>query len=418
MLRTIGDRLADEGHRVTVLSTQPSYKIEIENERRPYRESLGQLDVRRVRLLPERSRATWIRGLNSLLFVWKIFWHLLVYGGRYDFVMCSTVPPVLTGTVTSLGCRLRGCKFLYHAMDIWPEVAQCTGQMRTGLVYRLLRTIDTWSCRAASMVICLSDDMRRTYLKRDQRLDHKVCVIGNFELPSYDTDSDESVPAELKKEPGKFRVLFAGNLGRYQGLGAVVRAASLVQNPRVEFALMGAGSEFENLHAQAKELGCLDKCVVFLPHQPVRIAKALMRDADISLVTLSAGVSTVAYPSKTLTLLAMGCPLAVMTETDSDLSKMVRENELGFSVACDDSQGMAAAISRLANDHDQMQSIRKNVVAHAKVHAVQEAVLPHWSRLIWSLSQSRDHAIISADAAKTGQPGFIATVRSNQTDNL
>lgn len=382
LLREIGEYLAASDHHITVLGTQPSYKVEIENESRPYRESLGKLDVRRVRLFRERSRATWLRGINSVLFCWKILWHLLIHGGKYDVVMCSTVPPVITGAATSLGCRLRGCRFLYHAMDIWPEVANLTGQMRKGILYRITRAIDTWTCCSATAVICLSDDMRRTFLARSAKLESTVQVIGNFELPAYETETESPQIKTLRKPANKFRVLFAGNMGRYQALDSVVRAATLVTNPVIEFALMGTGAMKETLIRQAEQAGCLGDRIVFLPHQSVDVAKSLMLDADVSLVTLAKGVSTVAYPSKTLTLLAMGCPLGVMMESDSELSQMVQQHQLGFAVDCDDAEGMAAAISRLADSPAEVEAIRVRVREYAKEHAVSAAILPKWAQLI------------------------------------
>ncbi|EMI56508.1 glycosyltransferase family 4 protein [Rhodopirellula sallentina] len=398
LLRKIGEHLAGEGHRVTVFSTQPSYKIEVENARRPYRESLGDIDVRRCRMIPEKSRAGWLRAANSVWFAWQILWHLMVHGGRYDIVMCSTVPPVLTGAATSLGSRIRGCRFVYHAMDIWPEVANLSGQMSKGWAYRILRGIDTRTCRKASSIVCLSEDMLRTFLRRDESLDANTQVIGNFELPSYDENSKDVVISGLRKSSDRFRVLFAGNLGRYQALDDVVRAASLVQNPNVEFVLMGAGASLGSLRELAKALGCLDRSLFFMPHQDVTVAKQLMKDADLTLVTLSPGVSSVAYPSKTLTLLAMGCPIGVMMESDCELSQMVRQQGLGFAVDCGDSQGMADAVDRLAESPHELAAIRERVLKVAADRAVPSAVMPAWSRLISKLSASESFSTVEVTA--------------------
>ncbi len=383
LMREIGDYWSQQGHRVSVFSTQPSYKIEVENERRLTREPLGALEVVRCDLFRERSRSLFVRGVNSLLFGWKIFWYLLRHGGNYDLVMCSTVPPVITGWMTSLGCQLRGCRFVYHAMDIWPEVAAISGQIRRGLLYRLLRWMDTRNCLAASGIVCLSEDMRRTFLARSEKLDRTLHTINNFELPEYET----TTPAQpdLAKPAGKFRVLFAGNLGRYQMLDTVVRAAGRIGGGHIEFVFLGDGAAKQSLIALANRTGVLDRNVFFVSHQPAQVAKQMMRSADLCLVTLAPGVSSVAFPSKTLTLLAMGCPLAVMTELSSELANSVRDHNLGFAVGCGDDQAMADEILKLAADPHRLADVRKSVGVYAAENATAAAVLPKWNRLLDSI---------------------------------
>ena len=405
LLREIGDHWANEGHNVSVFSTQPSYKIELDNVPRPWREKLGSLNVIRCRLLREKSRASWLRALNSLLFAWKIFWHLLVHGKKYDLVMCSTVPPVLTGIATSLGCNLRNAKFVYHAMDIWPEVAAVSGQMKMNAAYRFLRWLDTWSCRLADAIVCLSDDMKATYVERDHLLKTKLHVINNFELPVY--ESEESEPFDLtalQRDAKKFRVLFAGNIGRYQGLEAVIQAASLVEDDSIEFVLLGDGSAKQQLISEAQKSGSLGRNVFFVSHQPANIAKLWMRDADVCLVTLAPGVSKVAYPSKTLTLLASSCPLAVMVEPESELSQTVTNHALGIAVPCNDAARLAAEVDHLARASDRLEVIRENVIRYAELHATSEAVLPLWDQLIAFLfpeqgcTRDRSEAVVSDEA--------------------
>src|SRR6478752_1960155 len=80
MLRRIAAALATE-HEVTVLSTQPSYKPEVEMASQPRDERLDGFSVRRIRLMRETSRGSLVRGLNALLFALRVFAHVLT-GGR------------------------------------------------------------------------------------------------------------------------------------------------------------------------------------------------------------------------------------------------------------------------------------------------------------------------------------------------
>lgn len=265
-------------------------------------------------------------------------------------------------------------------MDVWPEVAAISGQMsEKGMLYRILRWLDTGNCRRASAVICLSTDMRNTFLERDQKLSNQV-VINNFELPSFEQDSVHSVP--FAKRPGRMQILFAGNLGRYQGLESVVEAAQQLLTADIDFVFLGDGSAKKHLIEQSTQQRTLNQNVFFLPHQPSTVAKQMMAESDLCLVTLAPGVSRVAYPSKTLTILAAGTPVAVMVERTSELASDVERLGLGIAVECGDTQALVKKLQEVVAMPGYLGQLRENVARHAPNLATAAAVLPKWSRLL------------------------------------
>ena len=381
MLRRISEHWIAGGHSVQVFSTQPSYKVEVENELRPKREKLGELEVVRCSLLKEKSRGGLLRGINSVLFSIKVFLHILGQRGKWDVVMCSTVPPVLMGMASSLGARLAGAKFVYHAMDIWPEVGTVADQLKPGLVYRLMRWLDTRTCLRASAIVCLSDDMRSSFVARDSRMANKIHIINNFDLPDYAELKDAS--AIQPKAPGKFRVLFAGNVGRYQSLDTVLQAAERLRDQSdIEFVFVGDGAAKSSLQARARETGLLDKSVFFVSHQPVAVAKQMIAEADLALVSLAPGVIKYAYPSKTMTYLAIGSPLAVVVELDSELARTVQREKLGIVVGPGEPEELAAAIANLSQQAEDLAAMRIRCIEYSKSKATPEVLLPEWDRLL------------------------------------
>lgn len=388
MLRKIGEHWIEGGHRVQVFSTQPSYKVEVNNEQRPKRENLGELEVVRCSLIKEKSRSGVLRALNSLLFAIKVFLHILGQRGKWDVVMCSTVPPVLVGMASSLGARLTGAKFVYHAMDIWPEVGTVADQLKPGLVYRLMRWLDTRTCLRASAIVCLSDDMRASFVARDARVANKIHVINNFDLPDYAEQTNLS--AVQPKAAGKFRVIFAGNVGRYQSLDTVLQAAELLRDrPEIEFVFVGDGAAKASLQARAKDAGMLDRSVFFVSHQPVAVAKQMIADADLALVSLAPEVIKYAYPSKTMTYLAIGSPLAVVVELESELARTVRQEQLGIAVGPGEPQKLAEGIRELSDRPDELALMRGRCIEYSKLKATPEVLLQDWDRLLAVLSNQK-----------------------------
>ncbi len=384
MLRRIGEHWISGGHTVQVFSTQPSYKVEIQNEQRPKHEKLGDLEVVRCSLIKEKSRSALLRGFNSVLFAAKVFLHILGQRGKCDVVMCSTVPPVLVGMASSIGAKLVGAKFVYHAMDIWPEVGTVADQLKLGLIYRLMRWLDTRTCLRSSAIVCLSKDMRDSYIARSRQLANKIYVINNFDLPDYAETKNSNLP--MPKEAGKFRVIFAGNVGRYQSLDTVLEAAERLRDRGdIEFVFVGDGAAKAGLQAQAETIGMLNKSVFFIPHQPVAVAKRMIAESDLALVSLAPGVIKYAYPSKTMTYLALGSPLAVIVELDSELAQTVQQEQLGIVVGPGEPEKLAEAIADLSERKQDLEAMRLRCMDFSKANATPEVMLKEWDRLLEGL---------------------------------
>ncbi len=158
LLRAIAREWTEQGHRVDVLTGQPSYKAETDVERRPRNERVDGVTVRRVAMRPDRS-AAWRRPFNVVWFPFVVALRVLV-GRRYDVVMCSTVPPVLLGWSVSAVARLRGARFVYHCMDLHPEIGRLSGEFAGPWLYRLLGRLELSTCRRAAAIVVLSEDMR------------------------------------------------------------------------------------------------------------------------------------------------------------------------------------------------------------------------------------------------------------------
>lgn len=374
MLRRIVDHWRKDGHEVEVLSSQPSYKSALENQRRPRRESLDGVSVERLSLPNEAGRPL-VRVFNALRLGGAVLWKAIT--GRYDVIMISTAPPVLGGVAVALASRLTGARFIYHCMDIHPEVGRVSGEFANPWVFRLLGKLDNWSCRRADPVIVLSRDMENTLRERRGGDRLSIKVLNNFSLPA-----EQAVPDELPFEcnPERLTVLFAGNIGRFQGLETVVEAmAKLKERDDIEFVLMGEGTAKEGLQRKAESLGVN---VRFVGHQPVEIAKATMRMADAGFVSLTEGMYRYAYPSKTMTYLEQGCPLIVAVEPDSELASDVVAGGYGHVVPTADSQALAELLKKLADDRRWVESMRTAATRKARDEFLESVVLRKWSRML------------------------------------
>ena len=387
-LREIAGRWHRDGHEVTVISAQPGYTSSVATARRPPGEELDGFTVERVHLASERGCGP--RQLANLLLFPASVALRLIRGPRPDVVMCSTAPQVTLGVAVSLAARALGADFVYHCMDLHPEIGRLSGEFANPRVYSFLARLDLATMRRASRIIVLSEDMRRAVLARDPGLAGRVIILNNYSLPDGGEASASPLPPPA---PGVCRVVFTGNLGRFQGLEDIVTALGTVPaGVRLELVFMGEGKAKEAVRAAAQGLGDRDGIdVVLLPHGPASSAKSLMRSAHLGVVSLVPGVVRYAYPSKTATYAEESLPMLVVCEPDAQLARETTRLGLGWAVAPGDIDGIAMALTQAADElaRGTFDTRRDRVRRHAAAFD-RDVALGKWSQLLRQLEAERN----------------------------
>jgi colanic acid biosynthesis glycosyl transferase WcaI len=388
MLRRIVQRWAEDGHNVDVLTSKPSYRASRTSTQLPRVQRDGHITVRRLRLPREAGRSPIIRLANAVRLSASVFSR--VVSGHYDVVMVSTVPPVVLGVTTALAARLSGTRLIYHCMDLHPEIGRLSGEFANPRIFAALMALDQRTMRVADPVVVLSEDMAAAVQARPSGAGTQVAVRNNFALPSETTsdvaDTERTAAdlwASLDLPEGAFTLLFAGNIGRFQGLEDAVQALAQTRpGSDVHLVLMGDGTAVQSLRDLAENVGVAER-VHFLGLQSVSVAREVMRLADAGLVSLQPDVIRFAYPSKTATYAEQGMVLVVVVEPDSVLAREVRESGAGIVVAPGDVEGLATEMSRLAEKSEgELQHMSTSAQALAHRDFEEAAALQWWSDLV------------------------------------
>jgi glycosyltransferase involved in cell wall biosynthesis len=345
-----------------------------------------------VERLPQVSGRGLRQAVNLVVFPAVVAARVLT-GPRAEVVMCSTAPQVTLGAFVSLAARARRSRFVYHCMDLHPEIGRLSGEFANPITYRLLARLDVATMRRASAVVVLSEDMALSVARRDPALSKKVVILNNFALPQFGEAVDAPLPAP---EPGVLRVVFTGNLGRFQGLEDLVAAVrTLPDTVRVELVFMGDGVVRPELEQAAEELADGPVRIVLVPRGPVALARALMRTAHAGVVSLVPGVVEYAYPSKVATYAEEGLPILAVVEPGSELARTVVDRGLGWTAAPGDIAGIASALvsayDNLGEDPT-LGVVRDRVRRYAAAEFAQDRALPRWATLVEAATGSRQLA--------------------------
>ena len=335
--------LTRKGHQVLVITPPPHYARKIS-----LKDWAGELfshserfevgpsgeTILRCFYLPAGQSLTMRALSQAVIAMGSLLMFILKRGDIKKFrpdIVIGTVPALPTAVVTMIGAKSLNLPYVIDLRDAWPdllsEVDKWNGGLgRKSLRERILRrgplqlvsfltgtAIDYSLNRSAALIVTsglYAKEMRRRLVPN--RGDQKPVVVLRNVFPVKSETAEDvggSLEAPFKegsRRTGRLRVLYAGTLGRAQGLENAILAAekALVCGVSIELCLIGAGAARAELEVLAKKSKA---DVSILDRKPADELGALYNWADTLLVHLAdwKGLEY-AVPSKTFEFFEIG----------------------------------------------------------------------------------------------------------------
>jgi glycosyltransferase involved in cell wall biosynthesis len=307
------------------------------------REVIDGVLITRVPLYPSHDQSAIRRVLNYVSFAASAVLYGLL-GAKKPDVVYAYHPPLTVGIAAVFIRFFRRVPVVYDIQDMWPDTLRVTGMLTKPLFLTLIGKVCYWVYRHVDHIVVLSPGFKRLLAERGVA-DHKVDVIYNW-CDEASLSSPSGVLATAFPPSDKFRILFAGNMGKAQALDAVLDAAKLLSSgfPQICFVLLGGGVELERLKKQTKEFELSN--VNFLPAVPMSEVGSMLAEADALLVHLKKDpLFQITIPSKIQAYMAVGKP--ILMAVDGDAAELVREGKCGVVAESQNPESIAAAAIRL-----------------------------------------------------------------------
>ena len=323
------------------------------------------------------------RFFNDSGFLISAFFHGL-FVKHPDLIFSQTSPPGLWGIAFLLKLWHRS-RWIQVCQDIFPDNLTALTQS-SGIFVKTLGRISDFILKKADHIIVIGEDMKERVLQKGF-LPSKVLCIPNW----VDADFIRPLPKKnsfSKKHhlDDKFVVLYPGNFGRIYNFDDVLNAArELKPYPQIVFVLAGEGAAKEKLIEESEREGLEN--ILFLPFQPRSILPEMLASADIGLVLLKREMAGLSVPSKIYSLLASGRALLACAEEKSDVARLVRESQAGFSVSPGDPKELAQKILVLYQDEGLKQQLGKNARAYAEEKNFQASAFRDYERVFEQVLQ-------------------------------
>jgi glycosyltransferase involved in cell wall biosynthesis len=317
----------------------PGYKVRLIQ-----REVVDGIRVTRLPLYPSHDNSGRRRAANYISFAVSTALYGLFRWHKPD-VIYAYHPPLTVGCSASVIGLLRRVPIVLDVQDMWPDTLRATGMISSDKVLSTVGKVCQWVYRRCARIVVLSDGFKRLLQERGVPAE-RIRVIPNWCEERQLAAPTGAAPAGFPG-PDKFRILFAGNLGKAQALDTVLDAAERLrqQAPDIVFVLMGGGVEVERLREAIRTRGLSN--VMLLPPVPMSEVGAALAEADALLVHLRDDpLFTITIPSKTQAYMAVGKP--ILMGVRGDAADLVQRAECGVLFEPENPDALAQAAVTLS----------------------------------------------------------------------
>lgn len=324
----------------------------------------GKLTIHRMHLYRE-GKGFISRAIRYVLFSAECFWKAATVPA--DFIFTGSGPPT-QGVVVGLAKKVSGKKVIYNLQDIFPDSLVTSGICgENSFLMKIGHAMENFTYRNADHIITITDDMKANIMKKGVPED-KISVVRNW----IDTDKVKHVSREdnllfdeLKLSRNVFYVVYAGNLGKVQGVDVILKAASLMKDYKdIKFVIFGNGSEEDNLKKIVRDKH-LDNVLMF-PLQPIERVSEVYSMADISIISCTPGTGGSGMPSKTWTIMAAGIPIIASFDMPSEMERTIEEAECGFCTRVGDENELGEKLIRVYRDGQLKECLGRNARKYAE----------------------------------------------------
>jgi glycosyltransferase involved in cell wall biosynthesis len=325
----------------------PGYKVKFIQ-----REFIDGIKVTRLPLYPSHGQSGIGRALNFVSFAASSLLYGLFFAQRPD-VIYGYHPPLTIGIAASLIRFFRRVPVVYDIQDMWPDTLRATGMLSNPKVLHGVARVCNWVYRHVDQLVVLSPGFKRLLIERGVP-ESKIEVIYNWCAEDQISLHGAQLPAGFP-DSSKFRILFAGNMGKAQALNSVLAAAKILQDQGkpVVFVFLGAGIEAQRLERKSAEEGLRN--TLFLPAVSMGEVGSYLSNADALLVHLKKDpLFTITIPSKTQAYMAAGKPL--LMAVDGDAADLVRESRCGYIAESENPSSLVTAVDALMNSSPEVLS--------------------------------------------------------------
>lgn len=277
---------------------------------------------------------------------------------KFDIILYSTPPITLAGVVKRMK-RKCGAKTYLMLKDIFPQNAIDIGLFAAkSPIASYFRRKEKHLYNLSDKIGCMSLANVEFVLKHNPEIPNgKVEILPNAILPNPIGDRMSAKIAVRKRydiPDEAITLLYGGNLGKPQGIPFLINCMKAVKERKEFFFIIcGTGSEYPLLEQYVNEEK--PKNMLLINGLPKKEYDQLANGCDVGLIFLDHRFTIPNYPSRILSYMENATPVICATDPNTDVGKMVEENNFGFACESNSVPAFVDCLEKMkAADRDMM----------------------------------------------------------------
>ncbi len=265
-----------------------------------------------------------------------------------DVLFIGSTPPTM-GIVGTIIKKIKREPFIFNVQDIFPDSLVTTGITKEGsCIWKIGYWISKKSYENADKIITISSSMAENLMRKGVP-EKDILTIHNW----IDEEIIQPIPKknnylfdELHLSRDKFYVVYAGNLGKAQGIDVIIDAAKLLNEKEdIQFVIFGNGAQKKEVKNRILQENLSNIILHDLrPNEEVSYVYSL---GDVSIITCKKGTGEAGLPSKTWSILATATMPIACFDLNSELSKLIMDNEIGIAIEPENPQLLKEVIEEI-----------------------------------------------------------------------
>lgn len=350
-LNELVDGLVARGHEITVLTGLPNYpsgRVFADYRKSPESfQRYGGASIVRIPIVSRGQNRVKL-ALNYLSFVlsgstvgpWKL------RGRQFDVVFAYLVSPVTAALPALLIGRLKQAPTAVWILDLWPDTLDALGVVRSRFVLGCVGSLVSFIYRRSARIFIQSRTFASSVVRYGGSAD-KILYLPGWSEKVFDAPLPfGTVVPEFGAQAGKFKIVFAGNIGDAQDFPSVLDAIEVLRDSAdLHWFIVGEGRAKAELLAELEKRR-LGHLVTLLGQYPIERMPAFFSAADALLVSLKAGsIFEMTIPGKVQSYLAAGVPILGML--DGEGARVIAESGAGYVCPAGNGAELAQQVLRL-----------------------------------------------------------------------
>jgi len=333
--------LEEWGNKLTIITPMPYNNNDAEYNKKikgSCNENSNPIIVIRVDIKYQGEKGLYKRVINSLHFTYKS----LVVGLKQkhiDIIFTCSTPPIL-GLIGVLLSFYKKKPLVFNLQDIFPDSLINAGIMNNLFLIKVGKLIESIIYKGSDAIVTIDDSFKYKLLEKNVPKE-KIFVIPNWvdeELIKYVSRDKNHLFHKYNIDNNKFIVLYAGNMGLFQNVEIILKAAYKLKNfENILFVLIGDGADKDKLMNIKRQHQLRN--TLFIPLQPQKYVHEVYSIGDVGIVSLKPNVSCNSIPSKTWNIMAVERPVIASMDIHSSLVDLLTKIKAGIGTdpnSCDD----------------------------------------------------------------------------------